>query len=135
MHYAWWMIDFTDAYRVRPTAYKLTDGYRAGGQMLRTFDVFASNDKVRWDLLDRRTNDLSLTQPLSNHTWDITTPMLQGGYRYFLINQTDRNAGGLYVLSLSGFEVYGTLCGTCRLCQKEAVDLRCMHTPFAVIHP
>ncbi len=111
MLYAWWLIDFTVAYRVRPTAYTLRDGFAATSQMPRSFDVLASNDKVRWDLLKRHVNDVSIKVPLGNATWVLNTPPVEKAYRYFLINQTDRNAGGLYFLSLSGFEIFGTLFG------------------------
>jgi hypothetical protein len=78
---------------------------------LQDFALEASNNQVVWTLLREHRNDLSLEDVFSNFTWTLEDPPVQVAYRYFRITQLDRNSGGQFYLSLSGFEVFGTLFG------------------------
>jgi hypothetical protein len=109
MRNAWWMLDFTAAYRVQVTAYTLRDGFNDSRQFIQWFSLEGSNNKLLWDSLDDRIMDTNITENFGSHTYRIART---AAYRYFRVTQTDRNAGGLFYLSLSGIELYGTLFGT-----------------------
>lgn len=60
-------------------------------------------------------DDCSLTEPGSTATWTIEPPSDETqGWRHLRLQQTGKNASGqTHYLSVSGFEVYGTVTGVC----------------------
>eukprot|EP00080_Pristionchus_pacificus_P012573 PDM72593.1 hecd-1 [Pristionchus pacificus] len=75
---------------------------------LRNWLFQGSNDNKTWDVLSYHKNDTALTEPGSTATFPIDAG--KGAYRYFRISQNGENSSGsTYYLSLSGFEMYGTV--------------------------
>ncbi len=71
-----------------------------------------------WEILHVHSNDSSLKEPGSSHTWCLSdSPLIKNetsaengesqGWRFVRIQQTGRNQSQNYTLSLSGFEIYG----------------------------
>lgn len=60
-------------------------------------------------------DDTSLNEPGSTASWPFITPQDETqGWRHIRIQQTGKNASGqTHYLSLSGFEIYGTVTGVC----------------------
>jgi hypothetical protein len=79
--------------------------------MLQDFRLEGSNDGALWRFLHVHNGDRSINDSFANYTWTFDNPVTVA-YRYFRIIQTDRNQGGLFYLSMSGFELFGTLFGT-----------------------
>jgi E3 ubiquitin-protein ligase HECTD1 len=60
-------------------------------------------------------DDTSLNEPGSTASWPFLLPQEETqGWRHVRIQQTGKNASGqTHYLSLSGFEIYGTVTGVC----------------------
>lgn len=80
--------------------------------MLQDFRLEASHDGIQWRWLRTHHIDKSINETFGNHTWTLDSDPITVAYRYFRVIQTERNQGGLYYLSMSGFELFGTLFGT-----------------------
>ncbi len=77
------------------------------------FTFQGSVDGLKWDTIGKHLNDDSIAEPFGSATW--TIPRTKA-YRYFQVQQLDRNDGGTFFLSLSGIELFGTLYGNQFLC-------------------
>jgi len=64
---AWFTIDLGVA--LQPTAYTLRHARGYGRSALRTWQLLGSNDCKLWSPLRHHTNDESLMEPGSTHTW------------------------------------------------------------------
>lgn len=60
-------------------------------------------------------DDSSLTEPGSTASWPLEPPVEETqGWRHIRLQQAGKNASGqTHYLSLSGFEIYGTVTGVC----------------------
>jgi E3 ubiquitin-protein ligase HECTD1 len=60
-------------------------------------------------------DDGSLNEPGSTSSWPLEPPTEElQGWRHIRLQQTGKNASGqTHYLSLSGFEIYGTVTGVC----------------------
>ncbi|KAL3265554.1 hypothetical protein HHI36_009759 [Cryptolaemus montrouzieri] len=99
-----------------PSAFTLRHARGYGRSALRNFLFQMSKDGVTWTTLSTHTDDSSLNDPGSTNTWplsDIPSDEYQG-WRHVRIQQAGKNASGqTHYLSLSGFEIYGTVTGVC----------------------
>ena len=81
---------------------------------------------MNWTTLYDHQDDQSLTDPGSTATWQITNNIPKGekqGWRHIRLQQSGKNASGqTHYLSLSGFELYGTVLGVCEELGKAAKE-------------
>lgn len=90
-----------------PSAYTLRHARGYGRSALRNWLLQASSDAVIWTTLITHHNDNNLQEPGSTATWHIRC---DAAYRYIRIQQNGVNASNQnHYLSLSGFEIYGTV--------------------------
>jgi E3 ubiquitin-protein ligase HECTD1 len=77
--------------------------------------VQVSKDGVNWTTLYTHVDDGSLNEPGSTSSWPLEPPTEEvQGWRHVRLQQTGKNASGqTHYLSLSGFEIYGTVTGVC----------------------
>ena len=69
-----------------------------------------SNDNSEWLTIRSHKNDESLNEPGSTHTWTFEPPSTTEGWRHVRVKMTGtNNSGSERHLSVSGFEVYGTV--------------------------
>uniref|UniRef100_UPI00358F986A E3 ubiquitin-protein ligase HECTD1-like n=1 Tax=Myxine glutinosa TaxID=7769 RepID=UPI00358F986A len=110
---AWFAIDL--GLFVRPEAYTLRHarGYRYSA--LRNWLFQVSKDGQNWLTLFTHTDDYSLDEPGSTATWPLEPPKSElQGWRHIRVKQMGKNASGqMHHLSLSGFELYGTVTAVC----------------------
>eukprot|EP00794_Sanderia_malayensis_P020162 gene20162-22137_t len=110
---SWFIIDA--GLWITPTAYTLRHARGYGRSALRNWTFQGSKEGQTWTTLFTHTNDASLNEPGSTATWVIDSPSTSEGdqaWRMFRIQQTGPNASGqTHYLSLSGFEIYGTVSG------------------------
>ncbi|KAK9885691.1 hypothetical protein WA026_012456 [Henosepilachna vigintioctopunctata] len=99
-----------------PTAFTLRHARGYGRSALRNFLFQMSKDGINWTTLSTHTDDSSLNDPGSTNTWplsDIPSDEYQG-WRHVRIQQAGKNASGqTHYLSLSGFEIYGSVTSVC----------------------
>ncbi|KAI5744743.1 hypothetical protein M8J76_004851 [Diaphorina citri] len=103
---------------ILPTCYTLRHARGYGRSALRNWLFQMSKDGITWTTLVTHTDDTSLNEPGSTATWPIElspdTHTDEQGWRHVRIQQNGKNASGqTHYLSLSGFEIYGTLTGVC----------------------
>lgn len=98
--------DLQDVY-VIPTAYTLRHYDSWDTEALRSWVLEGSNDGSKWKVLSRHKKDKSLDFRGATHTWQIKD--VKKSYRMFKITQTGKNSNKHWYLSLSGFEIYGTV--------------------------
>lgn len=110
---AWFSIDL--GLWLIPTSYTLRHARGYGRSALRNWLLQASKDGVSWTTLFAHTDDTSLNEPGSTATWPIEcSDDERQGWRHIRIQQTGKNASGqTHYLSLSGFEIYGSVTGVC----------------------
>jgi len=74
-----------------------------------------SKDGINWTTLYTHIDDTALNEPGNTATWSITTDKEETqGWRHIRIHQNGKNASGqTHYLSLSGFEIYGSVTGVC----------------------
>jgi len=110
---SWFMVDF--ALWITPTAYTLRHARGYGRSALRNWTFQGSKDGQTWTTLHTHENDASLNEPGSTATWMLEKPSPSDenqSWRMFRIQQTGPNASGqTHYLSLSGFEIYGSVTG------------------------
>lgn len=82
---------------------------------LRNWLFQVSKDGQSWTTLWSHTDDCSLNEPGSTASWALPgTAEEAQGWRHVRLQQAGKNASGqTHYLSLSGFEVYGTVTGIC----------------------
>ncbi|XP_036737140.2 E3 ubiquitin-protein ligase HECTD1 isoform X10 [Manis pentadactyla] len=110
---AWFAIDL--GLWVIPSAYTLRHARGYGRSALRNWDFQVSKDGQNWTSLYTHVDDCSLNEPGSTATWPLDPPKDEKqGWRHVRIKQMGKNASGqTHYLSLSGFELYGTVNGVC----------------------
>lgn len=75
-----------------------------------------SKDGTNWTTLYTHMDDSALNDPGNTATWsvEINDKEETQGWRHVRIQQNGKNASGqTHYLSLSGFEIYGTVTGVC----------------------
>ncbi|NXD68096.1 HECD1 ligase, partial [Eolophus roseicapillus] len=110
---AWFAIDL--GLWVIPSAYTLRHARGYGRSALRNWVFQVSKDGQNWSTLYTHVDDCSLNEPGSTATWPLDPPKDEKqGWRHIRIKQMGKNASGqTHYLSLSGFELYGTVNGVC----------------------
>ncbi|XP_058018181.1 E3 ubiquitin-protein ligase HECTD1 isoform X9 [Ahaetulla prasina] len=110
---AWFAIDL--GLWVIPSAYTLRHARGYGRSALRNWVFQVSKDGQNWTTLYTHVDDCSLNEPGSTATWPLDSPKDEKqGWRHIRIKQMGKNASGqTHYLSLSGFELYGTVNGVC----------------------
>uniref|UniRef100_A0A8C4QC48 E3 ubiquitin-protein ligase n=1 Tax=Eptatretus burgeri TaxID=7764 RepID=A0A8C4QC48_EPTBU len=110
---AWFAIDL--GLFVIPEAYTLRHARGYGRSALRNWLFQVSKDGQNWLTLCTHTDDYSLNEPGSTATWPLESPKSElQGWRHIRLKQMGKNASGqTHYLSLSGFELYGTVTGVC----------------------
>ncbi|XP_032965572.1 E3 ubiquitin-protein ligase HECTD1 isoform X4 [Rhinolophus ferrumequinum] len=110
---AWFAIDL--GLWVVPSAYTLRHARGYGRSALRNWVFQVSKDGQNWTSLYTHVDDCSLNEPGSTATWPLDPPKDEKqGWRHVRIKQMGKNASGqTHYLSLSGFELYGTVNGVC----------------------
>ncbi|XP_075699792.1 E3 ubiquitin-protein ligase HECTD1 isoform X12 [Rhinoderma darwinii] len=110
---AWFAIDL--GLWIVPSAYTLRHARGYGRSALRNWVFQVSKDGQNWTTLYTHVDDCSLNEPGSTATWPLDPPREEKqGWRHIRIKQTGKNASGqTHYLSLSGFELYGTVTGVC----------------------
>ncbi|XP_045441164.1 E3 ubiquitin-protein ligase HECTD1 isoform X9 [Pipistrellus kuhlii] len=110
---AWFAIDM--GLWVIPSAYTLRHARGYGRSALRNWVFQVSKDGQNWTSLYTHVDDCSLNEPGSTATWPLDPPKDEKqGWRHVRIKQMGKNASGqTHYLSLSGFELYGTVNGVC----------------------
>jgi len=75
-----------------------------------------SKDGTNWTTLYTHIDDTALNEPGNTATWSIEVNDKEEiqGWRHIRIQQNGKNASGqTHYLSLSGFEIYGSVTGIC----------------------
>lgn len=104
---SWFAIDL--GVSIIPTAYTLRHARGYGKSALRTWQLEMSKDGSTWEVLKTHQNDESLLEPGSTCTWQLEARKGTEGWRHVRILQTGRNGTNKNYLSLSGFELYGSV--------------------------
>ena len=119
---AWFAIDL--GVWISPTSYTLRHARGYGRSALRTWQLQGSKDGINWNVLLDHIGDEKLGEPGSSATWQIPPhPEEGGGWRHIRIQQMGKNASAqTHYLSLSGFEIYGTVTGVCDELGKAAKE-------------
>ncbi|XP_010631867.1 E3 ubiquitin-protein ligase HECTD1 isoform X4 [Fukomys damarensis] len=110
---AWFAIDL--GLWMVPSAYTLRHARGYGRSALRNWVFQVSKDGQNWTSLYTHVDDCSLNEPGSTATWPLDPPKDEKqGWRHVRIKQMGKNASGqTHYLSLSGFELYGSVNGVC----------------------
>ncbi|XP_075923722.1 E3 ubiquitin-protein ligase HECTD1 isoform X2 [Petromyzon marinus] len=110
---AWFAIDL--GLWLIPTAYSLRHARGYGRSALRNWLFQVSKDGQNWTTLYTHSDDCALNEPGSTATWPLESPKDEKqGWRHVRLKQMGKNASGqTHYLSLSGFEIYGTVTGVC----------------------
>ena len=126
---AWFAIDL--GVWITPTAYTLRHARGYGRSALRTWQLQGSRDGLNWTVLSEHIGDEKLGEPGSTATWQINPPTAEetsssaggSGWRHIRLQQIGKNASAqTHYLSLSGFEIYGTVTGVCDELGKAAKE-------------
>ncbi|KAK0043521.1 E3 ubiquitin-protein ligase HECTD1 isoform X5 [Biomphalaria pfeifferi] len=110
---AWFAIDL--GVWIIPTCYTLRHARGYGKSALRNWEFQMSKDGISWVTLYKHEGDTSLNEPGSTASWPIELHgENQQEWRHVRLHQTGKNASGqTHYVSLSGFEIYGTVTGVC----------------------
>jgi hypothetical protein len=94
---------------IYPSVYTLRHAEGYNRSALRNWTFEGSQDNKRWYVISRHNNDESLNEPGDTASWSVNAN-LGLSFRFFRIVQQGYNVSGkTYYLSLSGFEIYGTV--------------------------
>uniref|UniRef100_A0A0K8T796 E3 ubiquitin-protein ligase n=1 Tax=Lygus hesperus TaxID=30085 RepID=A0A0K8T796_LYGHE len=108
---AWFSIDL--GVWIIPSCYTLRHARGYGRSALRSWLFQGSKDGINWITLYTHVDDCSLNDPGSCASWPLEGNN-EESIRHVRIQQTGKNASGqTHYLSLSGFEIYGTVLGVC----------------------
>jgi len=102
----WIFVDLKN-YLVYPTSYRLCNT-RQGNCHPRNWTLDASNDGQNWKVLNRHSDDRTLTDNCQIGNWVINDDSKEK-YQYFRINQFDYSLGQWHHLSCCCFEIYGSV--------------------------
>ncbi|GFO27459.1 E3 ubiquitin-protein ligase hectd1-like protein, partial [Plakobranchus ocellatus] len=110
---AWFAIDL--GVWLVPNCYTLRHARGYGKSALRNWEFQMSKDGVTWQTFYKHEGDTSLNEPGSTASWPLEPPPEdKQGWRHVRIHQMGKNASGqTHYVSLSGFEIYGTVTGVC----------------------
>lgn len=126
--YSYFGVDLGDSRLLMPTCYTIMNRNSTTHVMM-NWHLEGSNDMKDWIILDRRiylsdnpyeNYQLEEEQKLlkkkgATSTWAISQDVIRQfgarGFRYFRIVQVGKNSSGSDNLALSGFELYGKVCG------------------------
>ncbi|RUS87649.1 hypothetical protein EGW08_004572 [Elysia chlorotica] len=110
---AWFAIDL--GVWLVPSCYTLRHARGYGKSALRNWEFQMSKDGVTWRTFYKHEGDTSLNEPGSTASWPLEPPTDdKQGWRHVRIYQMGKNASGqTHYVSLSGFEIYGTVTGVC----------------------
>ncbi|XP_069119002.1 LOW QUALITY PROTEIN: E3 ubiquitin-protein ligase HECTD1-like [Argopecten irradians] len=114
---AWFAIDL--GVWLIPSCYSLRHarGYGRSAKDSKELALFqvSGSDGTTWDTLLNLKDDTRLNEPGSTATWTLKSSKDETqGWRHIRLQQTGKNASGqTHYLSLSGFEIYGTVTGVC----------------------
>ncbi|XP_065207160.1 E3 ubiquitin-protein ligase HECTD1 isoform X3 [Planococcus citri] len=119
---AWFAIDL--GLYVIPTCYTLRHARGYGRSALRNWSFQVSKDGTNWVTMYAHIDDTSLNEPGSTASWTLQPPADEKkGWRHVRIQQKGKNASGqTHYLSLSGFEIYGTVTEICDDLGKAAKE-------------
>ncbi|XP_069704389.1 E3 ubiquitin-protein ligase HECTD1 isoform X7 [Periplaneta americana] len=119
---AWFAIDL--GLWVLPSSYTLRHARGYGRSALRNWLFQVSKDGLNWTTLYTHVDDGSLNEPGSTSSWPLEPSAEETqGWRHIRLQQTGKNASGqTHYLSLSGFEIYGTVTGVCEDLGKAAKE-------------
>ena len=119
---AWFAIDL--GLWVIPKSYTLRHARGYGRSALRNWQFQVSKDGVNWLTLYDHQDDQVLNDPGSTGTWHLAAPEEEKqGWRHIRLQQSGKNASGqTHYLSLSGFELYGSVTGVCDELGKAAKE-------------
>ncbi|KAL5009008.1 hypothetical protein ScPMuIL_014589 [Solemya velum] len=108
---AWFAIDL--GVWIMPTCYTLRHARGYGRSALRNWQLQLSKDGQHWITAFDHKDDPSLNEPGSTASWPLELRAEdKQGWRHVRIQQAGKNASGqTHYLSLSGFEIYGTVTG------------------------
>ncbi|XP_021929507.1 E3 ubiquitin-protein ligase HECTD1 isoform X4 [Zootermopsis nevadensis] len=122
---AWFAIDL--GLWVLPSSYTLRHARGYGRSALRNWLFQVSKDGLNWTTLYTHMDDGSLNEPGSTSSWPLEPPTEEvQGWRHIRLQQTGKNASGqTHYLSLSGFEIYGTVTGVCEDLAVNSVQQVC----------
>lgn len=116
---AWFSIDL--GINIKPSSYTLRHARGYGRSALRNWLFQMSKDGFNWTTLVTHSDDKNLSEPGSTFTWPIDCNDDEG-FRHVKIQQNGRNASGqTHYLSVSGFEIYGTVVSVCDDMQRNPV--------------
>ncbi|XP_053207496.1 E3 ubiquitin-protein ligase HECTD1-like isoform X2 [Panonychus citri] len=119
---AWFAIDL--GLWVIPSCYTLRHARGYGRSAPRNWLLQASKDGINWTTLYSHIDDCCLNEPGSTASWPLSVPPDEKqGWRHIRLQQTGKNASGqTHYLSISGFEIYGTVTGVCDDLGKAAKE-------------
>ncbi|XP_067009629.1 E3 ubiquitin-protein ligase HECTD1 isoform X3 [Anabrus simplex] len=119
---AWFAVDL--GLWVLPSSYTLRHARGYGRSALRNWLFQVSKDGLNWTTLYTHVDDSALNEPGSTSSWPLEPPADENqGWRHIRLQQTGKNASGqTHYLSLSGFEIYGTVTGVCEDLGKAAKE-------------
>ncbi|KAK8854333.1 hypothetical protein M9Y10_016893 [Tritrichomonas musculus] len=107
--------DFKD-YLIQLTNYTIkTDNGPENYDHLRNWVIEVSNDKEKWDVIDKHDDDTSLRGANIIHTFSVQKA--EGFHRYIRIRQTGHSWNGSYYLRFYFIEFYGMLKESKELCK------------------
>ena len=113
-----------------PTSYTLRHARGYGRSALRNWLFQVSKDGINWTTLYTHSDDCTLNEPGSTASWNLPVNNEEKqGWRHIRVQQTGKNASAqTHYLSLSGFEIYGTVTGVCddlgRAAKEAEANLR-----------
>jgi len=102
----WVSVDIGEGVAVWATHYSLTHGGVTLDDALTTWELQGSLDGVTWNTLDARRDETPFAHPSRIATFKVGKPV---ACRQLRIVQTRPNLSGRSLLSLGGFEVFGTV--------------------------
>ncbi|ESO05310.1 hypothetical protein HELRODRAFT_111260 [Helobdella robusta] len=110
---AWFAIDL--GIWLIPTCYTLRHARGYGRSALRNWLFQVSKDGITWLTMFNHVEDTSLNEAGSTASWPLEPSKEEKeGWRHVRILQNGKNASSqTHYLSLSGFEIYGTVTGVC----------------------
>ncbi|RWS30867.1 E3 ubiquitin-protein ligase HECTD1-like isoform X10 [Leptotrombidium deliense] len=119
---AWFAVDL--GVWIIPYCYTLRHARGYGRSALRNWLFQVSKDGVNWTTFYTHSDDCSLNEPGSTSSWPLNPPPDEKqGWRHIRLQQTGKNASGqTHYLSVSGFEIYGTVTGVCDDLGKAAKE-------------